>query len=157
MLDNIMKRIVLIILVGLGIMLPIHAGENPIPPEHQAILKGEWTPTKEQTEKALAAVIVLVRQTATQPAGTSPAEKYQVEGAKTFAGKMATYAVQFTGQTRKGQRVIHCSFFPTAEFKYFTNWKELSVMVEDGGYGFWQVDYDSETGKCGELQINGMG
>jgi len=152
-----MKQIALMILLGPGALLPLSAGENPIPAEHQTILQGEWTPTKEQTDKALSAAIILVRQTAAQPAGTSAAEKYQVEGAKAISHEMATYAVQFTGQTRKGQKVIHCSFFPTAEFKYFTNWKELSVMVEDGGYGFWQIDYDPATGKCGELQINGRG
>jgi len=152
-----MKQWVMMILWAAGSVLPLCAGENPIPAEHQAILKGEWTPTKEQTDKALAAAIALVRQTAAQPAGTSPAEKYHVEGAKKIGEGMTTYAVQFTGQIRKGRKVISCSFFPTAEFKYFTNWKELSVVVEDGGYGFWQVDYDPETGKCGELQINGMG
>ena len=152
-----MKRIVQMILLGLGTLLPVCAAESSISPEHQVILKGDWTPTKEQTEKALAAAITLVRQTAAQPAGTSPGEKYQRECAGKIAEGMAKYAVQFIGQTRNGKKFIHCSFFPGDYLQDVPYWKDQEVMVDDGGYSFWQVDYDPETGKCGKLRINGMG
>ena len=153
-------RLTILILFGIFSLVPVCAGEEPdsIPPENQVILKGQWTPTKEQTERALAAATALVRQIAAQPTGKTFAEKYKIEGAAKISKEMRKYFVQFIGQIRNGKKVVFCNFFRTDLWKYsFPDWKESEVMVDDGGYSYWQVDYDPETGKCGELRINGPG
>jgi hypothetical protein len=153
---NHMIRLAMIILFGVIGHLPVSAGEESesIPPEHQVILKGQWTPTKDQTEKALMATAIFVRKIASQPAGKTFAENYKIGGAAKISRQMATYVVQFIGKVRNGKKVIFCSFFATVELKNFSRWKESEPMVDGGGYDFWQVYYDPETEKCDDFQVN---
>jgi hypothetical protein len=146
---------ILILMIAIGMNLA-KAG-NAIPAEHQVILQGDWIPTKEQTQAALSAAVVAVEKAAAGPAGTTIVEKYEVEAATKISQNMENYAVQFIGQMVDSKKVIFCDFFPSASLKDTSYWRESLVRVEDGGYNYWQIVYDPETGKCGEPQINGPG
>jgi len=61
------------------------------------------------------------------------------------------YRVQFIGVLHEGKKVIRCNFFPSprnGEKDEFPRWKQQRVEVKDGGFWFWQIDYDPDTGKC---------
>ena len=150
-------RFLCLLLLGLTTALPLAAGEpNTIPPEHQVILKGDWQPTTEQTQKALAAAEELIRKNAAKaPASTFPA-KYEIDGAKEISRNLAKYGVQFLGKVQNGKRIVHCSFFPAMDLnREFPTWRTQEVYVLDGGFWFWRVDYDPATESCDNYQHNG--
>ena len=122
-----------------------------IPAGQQVILPGAWTPTAEETGKALRAAQAFLENPGEQPAWT----QRQIADILAHA---PGYRVQFTGVEEEGRRLIRCNFFPAGragEPERFPGWKEQTVVVLDGGFWFWQIDYDVETGACRGLSING--
>jgi hypothetical protein len=130
-----------------------HAGiETDIPPTNRVVLKsGAWTPTPEQTQKALLSIQTFLNQTDT----TNSWKNAEI---KKIRANTKNYRVQFIGILHDGKRVVWCNFFPARgdgsddEFQY---WKQQEVRVDDGGYGFWQIDYDPDTDRCSEFASNG--
>lgn len=141
----------LILFLAVG-FLPACAAESPIPQEHQTILKGDWTPTQHQTDKALAAAVEYVHQVVARNNGRNLAEKMQVFQAKQISEGMKQYYVQFIGQTPRGVKIIFCNFISGPD----SDWKKSLVVFYDGGSGYWQIDYNPETGKCRNFDINGL-
>ncbi|PWU18394.1 MAG: hypothetical protein C5B50_09405 [Verrucomicrobia bacterium] len=126
-----------------------HAGiETDMPSTNRVILKsGDWKPSETETQKALAAVGTFL---------VEPNLKHQNEIAK-ILGNLKNYRVQFVGVTRGGRKFIWCNFFPARgngedDFPY---WKRQKVEVMDGGFWFWHIDFDPNTGKCMNFASNG--
>jgi len=71
------------------------------------------------------------------------------------------YRVQFLGLYRDGRKVIHCNFFPIRfpEEKQddAAYWKREIVEVMDGGFWYWRIDYDPQTGRSSNFLVNGYG
>jgi hypothetical protein len=65
------------------------------------------------------------------------------------------YRVQFVGQYRKGRKIILCNFFQRREEDPFPYWKRQLIEVRDGGFWFWQVEYDPQQGRCSNFASNG--
>ena len=127
-----------------------------IPRGNQVMLQGDWTPTKEETDKALEAVATYVQNISFKN-GTTPVEKNRIVEAKIITSQIARSCVQFIGQTLQGRKVIYCNFFPVhAAESASPSWEESEVHVgKDGGPEYWQIYYDPKTGKCSDLHVNG--
>jgi hypothetical protein len=149
------RGISLLVLFITCFSLPAIGADQPIITK-QTTLHGQWQPTSKDTTNALEAAITLVRKTAEQPEGSSWPMKYKFDAARKISNDFSRYAVQFIGKIDHGKKIIVCNFFPVAgiesEFKY---WKTSQVAVMDGGSSFWNIEYDSQTGMCRNLQING--
>jgi len=66
------------------------------------------------------------------------------------------YSGQFVGYIVDGKKRIYCNYFDDrwpANLKI--NPSTRFMAVNDGGYGFWQVQYDVQTKTCLGLAING--
>ena len=130
--------------------------QQTIPKENQVILSNtscwseiKWTPTEEQTVKALVSIEQLLN-------GPDALKKFGERQAKEVAEireHFAGYRVQFCGVIEDGRRRIHCNFFRADEDTPY--WKNNYVLVFDGGAWYWNISYDSETGEFFSFWING--
>jgi len=125
--------------------------ETDISSTNQIILKsGSWTPTPDQTRKALVSVQAFL----SRPATTNDDRLHEM---KKILANRRNYRVQFIGMIRGGRKMIWCNFFPAASegkdaFQY---WRTQPVVVDDGGFYYWQIEYDPATDKCSEFVSNG--
>jgi hypothetical protein len=125
--------------------------EADIPSTNRVVLKsGTWTPTPEQTQKAL----LSIQSYLDHPDTTNRWKKAEI---KKILANVKKYRVQFVGVVHDGRKVIWCNFFPVPyngedHFKY---WKQEKVEVMDGGFSFWQIYYDPSADKCLEFASNG--
>jgi hypothetical protein len=126
--------------------------ETDIPQANRVILTtGAWTPSPEETQKALIAIQSFLER----PTSGDQWSKGEI---KKILANTKRYRVQFVGFTQQNRRVIWCNFFPaprTGEEDEFENWKHSKIVVYDGGYWFWQIDFDPGTGKCLHFMSNG--
>ena len=125
-----------------------------IPQTNQVILSsGAWLPSTKETQKALAAIQAFLEK----PASTNEMSNSEI---KKILANMKKYRVQFVGVVRDGNKIIWCNFFPAprkGDGIFFSNWEQQEVRVLDGGFWFWQIDYDPGTGKCAGFVSNGYG
>lgn len=83
---------------------------------------------------------------------------FQKEEIKKILKQINHYRVQYLGVYIDGKKRIWCNFFPVPEDNsedYLKFWKSEVVLVFDGGYYFWQIEYDVETQKCLNFISNG--
>ena len=120
--------------------------------EQRAILKsGGWTPTGAHVERALVRIETFLRK------HKSSTERDKSAIASILANK-AGYRVQFLGLRKAGKNIIVCNFFPAQDPSKrdpFAYWKERQVGVDDGGFYFWQIEYDPAADTCRHFQSNG--
>jgi hypothetical protein len=125
--------------------------ETDIPQSNRVILpSGAWTPSVEETQKAIIAIQPFLERLT--PAG--PRTKAKI---KLILENTKKYRVQFFGVLREKRKVIRCNFFPTpsnGEEDQFEDWKHTEVRVIDGGFWFWQIEYDPTAGKCLHFSLN---
>ncbi|MBU1693738.1 MAG: hypothetical protein KJ726_09005 [Verrucomicrobia bacterium] len=146
-----MKTSAIIILFGVLASLSRAGVIAEIPPVQQVILPGVWTPSPEETGRALQAAQAFLQN----PEGRNAWTQKQVGD---ILAHGSVYRVQFIGLDEEGRRIIRCNFFPAGregEPERFPDWKEQVVEVLDGGFWFWQIDYDVESGACRNLSVNG--
>jgi hypothetical protein len=123
-----------------------------IPAANRVILtSGEWVPSVEQTENAVAAIDSFLKKQLRH-------QGYKACEIRKILAYARNYRVQFVGRVLNKRNVIWCNFFPADsgnpqdEFKY---WRKTAVEVFDGGFWFWQIKYDPATGKCSNFISNG--
>ena len=122
--------------------------DTDIPQTNRVVLSsGRWKPSAEETQKALAAIQTFLESPSTTNEWTKREIKKILEHTK-------EYRVQFVGVVRDGKRLIWCNFFRAAD-ALGANWKREEVRVEDGGFWFWQIEYDPTAGKCLNFGSNG--
>jgi hypothetical protein len=64
------------------------------------------------------------------------------------------YKVQFFGVSyADNKKLIYCNFVPKDE--EFENWETKEIKVKDGGFWYWQVEYDIENDKVQSFRVNG--
>jgi hypothetical protein len=111
------------------------AGPLPeIPQEHRVILKGDWTPSPEQTQKALEAV-------ARQLQKPLPKDVHDPKSHELIASGKLDYYVQFIGRRENRRDTISCIFFLLEEV-FPQRWREEETGVFDAGAGWWWMRYD---------------
>ena len=145
-------KTIFVILATFAIRLSALAGfEADIPPTNRVILKAEsWTPTPDQVQKAL----VSIESFLGKPATTN---EYKLREIRKILANSRNYRVQFIGIVRNGRKIIWCNFFPTAVSgkDEFQDWRKERVVVDDGGFFYWQIEYDPEADKCLRFYSNG--
>jgi len=145
------------------------AGIADIPKTNQVILaEGDWKPSAEETQKALAAIqSFLEGSNFTNDLSKSVFRKI-VEHDKGYLDWMENrirkirehakeYRVQFLGKVSDRKRVIWCNFFPLprdGKKDEFEDWQQHQVLVKDGGFWYWTINYDPSRGQCSRLSIN---
>jgi hypothetical protein len=107
----------------------------------------DWKPSAEQTQKALAAVQAFLDK----PGSTNNWTKGEI---KKILAHTKEYRVQFFGIVRDGTRLVWCNFFPASD-PFGRDWRREKVQVLDGGFWFWQIEYDPSTGECLNFGVNG--
>lgn len=117
-----------------------------------------WIPTEKDTEKALDVIVNFLKKPEnynwSEIVDDHRDKNYIRESINRIYNNLSKYRVQFLGVIVDDKKIIYCNFFPNREGD-FTYWKEDLVVVMDGGFWFWQVEYDVKTEKCVNLQING--
>ena len=134
-------------------LVAISGLETDIAQENRVILKSAWMPTNEQTAKALKSIQVFLENPKNQ-------DEWSANQIKQILANTSKYRVQFIGVIKNDHKLLHCNFFPVqsrGEFDYFKKWKEEEIFVCDGGFWFWQIDYDIESGDCTNFSTNGEG
>ena len=122
-----------------------------ITPENMVILnadspyKSTWTPTEEQILKALSTIYEFIDN----PTGINDWQKKEIAKIKK---NLSLYRVQFVGIEIEGEKRIWCNFFSNDRIDY---WKEGVVIVLDGGFWYWEIQYDVKTGECVNFISNG--
>jgi hypothetical protein len=126
--------------------------DTDIPQTNQIILPSgflsleHWKPSTEQTKNALIAIQKFLEIQTVR-------NDWKAGEIKKILAHTKQYRVQFIGVKRNGKKLILCNFFPAiGEFEY---WKREKVEVMDGGYSFWQIEYDSDSGDCLNFSSNG--
>jgi hypothetical protein len=144
-----MKLILILLLALLILESRAVAGlDSDIPQTNRVVLSsGRWKPSAEEAQKALAAIQKFLEK----PSSTNDWTKREIEKIQEHAKE---YRVQFVGIVRDGKRLIWCNFFPAAG-AFGADWKREEVRVMDGGFWFWQIEYDPNTGKCLNFSSNG--
>jgi hypothetical protein len=148
-----MKLILIFFFILPMFQFRIMAGiDTDIPQTNQVILPSgffpseHWKPSTEQTRNALIAVQKFLETQAVT-------NNWKAGEIKKILAHTKQYRVQFIGVTRNGKTIISCNFFPaTGDFGY---WKREKVEVMDGGYSFWQIEYDPDSGNCLNFGSNG--
>ena len=64
------------------------------------------------------------------------------------------YQRQYVGIVTQGHKRIMCNFF-LPQPSFLPDPLSRYISVNDGGYGFWHLEYDMKTHACMNLQING--
>ena len=138
-------KLIFLAAIFLSLQISTFAGiDTGIPATNQIILSvGAWKPSTEQTQKALVSVQAFLNQS-------------KHHDIPKILANTKNYRVQFVGVLRNGKKVIWCNFFPAPdkddEFHY---WKRDKVEVMDGGFSFWQIDFDPTKNSCSEFKVNG--
>jgi hypothetical protein len=144
----------IVTLVFFGLQLCAIAGiASDIPAANQVILKtGVWTPTPEQTQKALSSIQSFLKNPDTN-------SDWKLGEIKKIVANAKEYRVQFVGVVRDGKRVIWCNFSPVDSKGGGSSpdWKERVIRAFDGGFWFWRIDYDANTDTCSGFSSNGYG
>lgn len=125
-----------------------------IPADSQTILKsGEWTPTPAQAQRAIARIQAFLQE-------PEPSDQRSKPVIDAIVANKIGYRVQFIGARRNERDIIVCNFFPAKtanENDPFSDWRERQVVVDDGGFAFWLIEYDPATDSCAAFQVNGDG
>jgi hypothetical protein len=124
-----------------------------VPQQNRVILRsGRWTPTQSQADAAFRSVQKFLQRPVVS-------DHYYLEQIAEILKHRKEYRVQFIGQHRKGRKIILCSFFPIRfpdeKQDFHPEWRSQPVEVTDGGCWYWRVDYDPETDRCSNFDVNG--
>jgi hypothetical protein len=132
--------IVALVLASSALATPI----SRIPDKDRVILKGDWTPTPVQTQKALEAIEKNLRESPVAD------DAYDRESLLKIRSGELDYRVQFKGERKDGRDSITCTFFLPSVIelhgKPFLDWRKDGVMVYDAGYEFWWDRYYPDSG-----------
>lgn len=147
-----MKIIIAFVVCFLALQASAFGGlDADIPLANRAILTtGDWTPTVKETQKALIAIQSFLERPTSGDSRSKGETTNILEHTK-------TYRVQFVGHIRLNRRVIWCNFFTPRPYleKDFADWKRTEIIVSDGWYWYWQIDFDPAKGKCLHFWVNG--
>jgi hypothetical protein len=165
-----MKTLILVIVGLLLYRTIVVAGiDTDIPKTNQVILAvGAWTPSAEETQKALTAIQSFLEGSGFTNALSKSQFRNIEEHDKGYFDWMKNrikkirehakeYRVQFVGEVRNDKKVIWCNFIPSArtgENDEFQQWRQEVISVKDGGFSFWQIDYDPGNVECSKFWIN---
>ncbi len=130
---------------------------NKIKIENQAVVQSaypysiEWIPTVKDTNIAIESVWEFLKS----PKAVTEWDRSEIKKIKQNFSK---YKVQFAGIEVHGQKKILCNFFwseRNIDDVIFGNWRNELITIKDGGFWYWQIEYDTSSGECMNFQSNG--
>ncbi len=152
-----MRKLILLLLIimvsNISCSNKSHITKENIINENWAILDSEWQPNEEQVKIAMEEIKKFLRNIE-----NNSDNGYFIVSAEKILNEFPQYRVQFQGNIKNGKKVIYCNFFHIQESGneyYDSRWQENLIEVFDGGYWYWQIEYDIETGKCINFSVNG--
>lgn len=143
------------ILAFISSMASCSSGNSFIDAHHQVILSdingiydpakeiSVWHPTTKDTNKALTRIHEYLISKRNTNSDIDSILKHWKE-----------YGVQFAGISRNHKKYIFCNFFCFNED--CSNWRTSMVFVFDGGFWFWNIEYNTDDDTCESLSINGV-
>jgi hypothetical protein len=159
-----------------GAIVPADYARNMYAPPIYPSPDGYWTPTQED----IAAVEQSVRPALEQalsdrrrlrmlagPVGNSPDFEspelrnmldYREREIRKILDHLPEYAAQYVGAVEAGKRVVWCSYFPLSHVEgahAFSSVVDGYVVVDDGGFWYWRITCEPDTGECRGLDVNG--
>jgi hypothetical protein len=148
------RKVIVVMLLVLPVLesRAVAGLDADIPKANRAILtSGRWTPSAEETQKALVAIQVYLEKPGFE-------DEYMKGEIKEILKHAKEYRVQFVGVERDGKKYIWCNFFPVppkGKEDHHPDWKRRKVFVLDGGCDYWRIECDPRTGKCDNFSSNG--
>jgi hypothetical protein len=143
-------KLVWILALGLLLFEPraVAGLDTDIARTNRVILSsGRWNPSAVETQKALAAI----QKFLDRPTTTNEWARGEI---RKILEHTKEYRVQFVGVVRDRKRLIWCNFFNTSD-DFGKGWKEEKIEVMDGGFWYWQIEYDPAAGECLHFRSNG--
>jgi hypothetical protein len=84
--------------------------------------------------------------------------EYQLREIRKIVDHFGNYRRQYMGIVVSGSRRILCNFFmkePETSPFIGDRWRCDWVVVDDGGFWYWQIQFDVEADTCIEFRSNG--
>ena len=141
------------VIVFILLFLACRNNQSFIPKENQAVIADSdystdpdkyWIPNARQTDKALDAVFLYL-----QNSKDSNAEVLNI------LKNRDKFRVQFVGIIRNNNnKIIFCNFFPIDNNDKNESWEKYYQLTKDGGFWFWNIEYDLKENKCANIVIN---
>jgi len=128
---------------------------------------GYWTPTPESVAKLEDKLKSALERGQQKPEMLVQPGKHSAKELAYVAGEIGSvlenlpsFRRQYVGLIMKdGTRRILVNAFPGAEKERerFPYWRQGIVWVDDGGFWYWRIQYDLETGTFSHFDSNGYG
>src|SRR5262245_37100082 len=135
-----------------------------------------WTPTTEDIDAVERSIRTALQNALADrrrlrmlagPAGNSPDFENQELGAmldssvreiRSILEHYHEYAGQYVGIVEAGRRRIWCSYFPLSDVEgehALSSVVDGYVVVMDGGFWYWRIECEPNTGECSGFESNG--
>lgn len=140
------------VLLALAFPSSLNAGRvSDIPRKRQTILRKDWQPTFEQTQKALRQVQRFL-ENPTPDYRSDPDVMRDIAEALLHSKE---YHIQFIGVKIKRRTFIKCSFIILGNPPWAKDWRTKEAWMDDGRYHMWRIFYEPSPDKCVGFRMNG--
>lgn len=143
-----MLKIMLIVMLCCSVVTMSFAEGGMVATENQVILQAQWQPSVPQTEIVLKEIVGYLNHIEEHTD-----YEYQIVATQKILAQMDQYRVQFRGGIKDGKQIVDCNFFPISDEG--VEWSRVPVVVLDGGYDYWRIEFDVDTGSCLNFYVNG--
>ncbi len=130
-------------------------------------ITGYWTPTAKEIEAADQAIYAFIHKATSNGAIAFPdvvknPEKFVPDAVAKGTYEISridknikSYRVQFVGLIWNGKKQLFANYFVWSDWLKKIDPAKILIVVNDGGYHYWQIQYNGESASCENLQING--
>jgi hypothetical protein len=105
-----------------------------------------WIPKMNEIERLIPPMKSFVESSTADSFGNSLGDKKRL-----IILHFDEYFIQCYGYMASGRKKIYFNFFT----QKIDNWKNAFVLISDGGYTAWHVEYDIESKRFINLTVNG--
>ena len=148
------------------VRVSIHGNDAVIFPEERAKetpitgkVSGYWTPSQGDAEALELKLQAWLNDVQVNPALANTWLAKHPDSRNYVAGEIqqilenyARFRKQYVGIVVNGSRRVYVNSFPNTRHDY---WTDSFVQVRDGGFWYWNAQYDVETGEFLEFHSNG--
>ena len=122
-----------------------------IPSEHQVILKEDWLPTREQTQRALGQIQKYLEH----PRKGYRSDPNSMQAIREIFSHPTEYHVQFIGRyPKRGRKAIFCNFLTLDSPREIAVSRKEWFWATDGGSDFWHIWYEPDKDECSGFTPN---
>jgi ribulose bisphosphate carboxylase small subunit len=121
-----------------------------IPTTHRVILKEDWKPTPEQTQRALREIQSYLEH----PRKGYRSDPEAMQAIREIFSHPSQYYVQFVGRYPKGRKAIFCNFVTLDRRDEIAAFRKEWFWASDGGSDFWHIWYEPDKNECSGFTPN---